>query len=53
MAIAAFITTLNMVGLVTAPLEIEQLGKKYTLMRNSLSLIFALIIAFGMGVILR
>ena len=52
MAVAAFITTLNMVGLVTAPLEIEQLGKRYTLVRNSLSFIFALLIAVAIGVIL-
>ena len=53
MAVAAFITTLNMVGVVTAPLEIEQLGKRYTLVRNGLSFVFALIIAIGIGVILR
>lgn len=53
MAVAAFITTLNMVGLVTAPLEIEQLGKRYTLVRNGLSFIFAILIAVGIGVILR
>lgn len=53
MAIAAFITTLNMVGIVTAPLEIEQLGRRYTVVRNVLGFVFALIIAFGMGVILR
>jgi uncharacterized membrane protein YraQ (UPF0718 family) len=53
MAIAAFITTLNMVGIVTAPLEVEQLGRKYTLVRNVLSFIFAIVIAFGIGVILR
>lgn len=53
MAIAAFITTLNMVGIVTAPLEMEQLGRKYTVVRNVLGFIFALIIAFGIGVILR
>ncbi|NLJ24277.1 MAG: permease [Firmicutes bacterium] len=52
-AIAAFITTLNMVGIVTAPLEMEQLGKKYTVVRNVLSFVFALIIAFGIGVMLR
>jgi hypothetical protein len=41
------------VGVVTAPLEIEQLGKRYTLVRNGLSFVFALIIAIGIGVILR
>ncbi len=50
--ITVFITTLLMVGTVTAPLEIKALGKKFTLLRNGLSLIAALIIATIMGVIL-
>jgi uncharacterized membrane protein YraQ (UPF0718 family) len=50
--IAAFITTLVMVGVVTAPLEIKALGKKFTLLRNGLSLVAALLIALTMGVIL-
>lgn len=52
MTSAAFLTTLTMVGTVTAPVEIKSLGKKYTLYRNILSLIFSLIIAFIMGLIL-
>ncbi len=50
--ITVFITTLLMVGTVTAPLEIKALGKKFTLLRNGLSLIAALVIAAIMGVIL-
>jgi uncharacterized membrane protein YraQ (UPF0718 family) len=50
--IAAFITTLVMVGFVTAPMEIRALGKKFTLLRNGLSFVAALIIAGLMGVIL-
>jgi len=50
--IAAFITTLVMVGTVTAPLEIKALGKKFTLLRNGLSFLAALVIACIMGVIL-
>jgi len=53
MTISAFITTLVMVGLVTVPMEIKSLGKKFTFLRNSLSLIGALIIAVLMGVILK
>lgn len=49
---AAFLTTLTMVGVVTAPIEIEQLGKRFTILRNGLSLLAALIIAFGLEVIL-
>jgi len=50
--IAAFITTLVMVGFVTAPMEIKALGRKFTLLRNGLSFAAALIIAGLMGVIL-
>lgn len=52
MTIAAFITTLTMVGTVTAPLEIKEMGKKFTFIRNGLSFIFALLIGLIMGVIL-
>jgi uncharacterized membrane protein YraQ (UPF0718 family) len=52
MTIAAFVTTLVMVGLVTAPMEIKTLGRKFTLLRNGLGFISALVIAVIMGVIL-
>ncbi len=52
-AIAAFVTTLVMVGIVTAPLEAKFFGKKFTLWRNSISFVFALIIAYVMGIVLR
>jgi uncharacterized membrane protein YraQ (UPF0718 family) len=52
-AIAAFVTTLVMVGVITAPLEMKFFGKKFALWRNSLSFVFALVIAFVMGVFLR
>jgi len=51
-AIAAFITTLTMVGFVTLPIEIEHFGKKFAFYRNGLSFILALFIAFGMVIIL-
>ncbi|MFO7895768.1 MAG: hypothetical protein R6U84_02405 [Candidatus Cloacimonadales bacterium] len=51
-AVAAFITTLTMIGIVTLPLEIETMGKKFALWRNLLSFVMALIIALIMGVIL-
>ncbi len=53
MTISAFITTLVMVGVVTAPMEIKSLGKKFTLLRNGLSFIGALVIAIIMGGILQ
>jgi uncharacterized membrane protein YraQ (UPF0718 family) len=52
-AIAAFVTTLVMVGVLTAPLEAKFFGRRFVLWRNSLSFVFALIIAVAMGVFLR
>jgi uncharacterized membrane protein YraQ (UPF0718 family) len=51
-AVAAFITTLTMVGVVTLPLEINQLGRKMALLRNGVSFVGAIVIALAMGVIL-
>jgi len=51
-AVAAFITTLTMIGTVTLPLEIRELGRKIALLRNGLSFIVAIIIAIIMGAIL-
>jgi len=48
--VAAFITTLTMVGFVTIPVELKELGKKITIYRNGLALIFAVIISFMIGV---
>ncbi len=52
MTVSVFITTLVMVGIVTAPMEIKALGKKFTLLRNGLGFLAALLIAGIMGVIL-
>lgn len=52
-AIAAFVTTLVMVGVITAPLEMKFFGKKFTFWRNLLSFIFAVLIALIMGSLLR
>lgn len=52
MTISAFVTTLVMVGIVTAPMEIKELGKKFTLLRNGFGFIAALVIAWIMGMIL-
>lgn len=48
----AFLTTLTMVGVVTFPLEQKEFGTKFTLARNGLSFIFAVVIALVMGVII-
>ncbi len=49
--VAVFVSTLMMVGIVTAPLEIEYFGKKETLYRNFFSFIFSFIIAVVIGVV--
>ena len=52
MSAAAFITTLTMVGVVTLPLELREMGKKITILRNIFSFVFAVIIALIMGAVL-
>lgn len=52
MSIAAFVTTLMMVGFVFLPLEIKELGKRFAAIRNGLALGAALVIAALMGLIL-
>lgn len=50
--IAAFLTTLTMVGVATFPIEVRHFGRKFTFVRNAVSFLMALFIAFGMGVLL-
>lgn len=52
MQIAAFISTLMMVGVVTIPLEMKYFGKKAALIRNTEAFIFSLIVAYIMGVVM-
>lgn len=49
---AGFITTLTMVGAVTLPLEIRELGVRFALWRNGLSLVAAVLVASLMGAVL-
>ncbi|HEC77751.1 MAG TPA: permease [candidate division WOR-3 bacterium] len=51
--VAVFITTLTMIGVVTLPVEIKELGKKMALLRNGMSFIIAVIIGLIMGLILQ
>jgi uncharacterized membrane protein YraQ (UPF0718 family) len=51
-ALAAFITTLTMVGIVTAPMEMAYFGKRFTIIRQSLSFALAIMIGVLMGVFL-
>ncbi|MFO8042703.1 MAG: permease [Alkalispirochaeta sp.] len=50
--VAAFITSLTMIGVVTLPLEMQELGHRFALLRNGLSFGAALGISFIMGAIL-
>ncbi|ACD93868.1 diguanylate cyclase family protein [Trichlorobacter lovleyi] len=50
--LATFVTTLTMVGIITAPIEISYFGRRFTLIRQSLSFVTAIIIGLLMGVFL-
>ncbi|SDL22976.1 permease [Halarsenatibacter silvermanii] len=50
--IAAFLTTLTMVGFVTLPLELKEMGRKITFWRNFLAFFFAVIIAIAIGILM-
>ena len=52
MQIAAFVSTLMMVGIVTMPLEMKTFGKRATIIRNVAAFVFSLIAAFVIGVVL-
>lgn len=52
MQIAAFVSSLMMVGVMTAPLEMEYFGKKMTIIRNVFAFLFSFVVAFVMGRIL-
>jgi uncharacterized membrane protein YraQ (UPF0718 family) len=49
MQIAAFISSLMMVGVVTVPVEIKYFGKRLTVIRNLMAFIFSLIVAVIIG----
>ena len=52
MQIAAFVSTLMMVGVVTLPLEITTFGKRAAIIRNIASFAFSFVVAFVMGVVM-
>jgi len=53
MQVAAFISTLMMVGIVTLPLEIKTFGKRATIIRNISAFFFSLIAAVLIGVVMK
>ncbi len=53
MQIAVFVSTLTMVGTVTAPLEAKYFGWKVTVLRNGFAYLFSFIAAIIIGAVLR
>lgn len=53
MQIAVFVSTLTMVGTVTAPLEAKYFGWKETILRNGFAYIFSFAAAAIIGVVLK
>jgi uncharacterized membrane protein YraQ (UPF0718 family) len=51
--IAAFVSTLMMVGIVTLPAEMGTFNRKFALLRNGLAYVFSLLVALVMGLVLR
>lgn len=49
MQIAAFISTLMMVGVITLPVEIKYFGKRLAVLRNSIAFIFSFVVAYIIG----
>lgn len=49
--LAAFTTTLMMVGILTYPLERQYFGRSVTLIRNGISLLIALVVAVAIGLV--
>ncbi len=49
MQIGAFVSSLMMVGVVSAPVEIKYFGKRLTIMRNLLAFLFSFIVALVIG----
>jgi len=52
MQLAAFVSTLMMVGIVTIPIEKRTFGLKATIARNASAFVFSLVVAVVMGVVL-
>ena len=49
MQIGAFVSTLMMVGVVTAPVEIKYFGKRLTVLRNTFAFLFSFLVAYIIG----
>jgi uncharacterized membrane protein YraQ (UPF0718 family) len=51
MQIAAFVSTLMMVGVITLPVEIKYFGKKISVLRNVFAFFFSFIVALIIGMV--
>jgi uncharacterized membrane protein YraQ (UPF0718 family) len=51
MQIAAFVSTLMMVGIITIPVEIKYFGRKISIIRNILAFFFSFIVALIIGLV--
>jgi len=49
MQIAAFISTLMMVGIITLPVEMQYFGRRLAIIRNIFAFIFSFFVAFVIG----
>ena len=52
MQLAAFVSTLMMVGIITIPIEKKTFGLKATITRNASAFVFSFVVAIVMGVVL-
>ena len=52
MQIAAFVSTLMMVGIITIPIERKTFGLKATITRNASAFVYSFVVAIVMGVVL-
>ena len=52
MQLAAFVSTLMMVGIITIPIEKKTFGMKATITRNASAFVYSLVVAVVMGVVL-
>jgi len=53
MQLAAFISSLMMVGVITLPVEISYFGKKTAILRNLLAFLFSFVVAWVIGKVMQ
>lgn len=53
MQIAAFVSTLMMVGIITLPVEMKYFGKRVPVIRNSLAFFFSFLVAVIIGLVVK